>query len=88
MSLNPRAIALQGIGFQVLPVALQGFVGAGVVLPAADEDTTSGHGRIRRARHAADFQPDWLVDALQPSQAPRRGKRARKRRERDLLILS
>lgn len=88
MSLNPRAIALQGIGLEALPVALQGFVGAGVVPPAEDQDATPGHGRIRRARHAADFQPDWLVDALQPPQAPRRGKRARKRRERDVLILS
>lgn len=88
MSLNPRAIALQGIGFEVLPVALQGFVGAGVVPPAESEEATPGPGRIRRARHAADFRPDWLPEALQPPQAPQRGKRARKRRERDLLILS
>lgn len=52
------------------------------------EDPSSGHGRIRRARHAADFRPDWLPEALQPPQAPKRGKRARKRRERDLLMLS
>lgn len=56
--------------------------------PGELEEATPGHGRIRRARHAADFQPDWLLEALQPSQVPRRGKRARKRRERDLLILS
>lgn len=54
----------------------------------AAEDPTPGHGRIRRARHAADFQPDWLLEALQRPQVPRRGKRAKSRRERDLLILS
>lgn len=61
--------------------------GSQPTLPAA-----SGY-RVRRGRHAADFRPDWLPDWLPdrlpptpPPAAP--AKRARKRRERDLLILS
>ena len=53
--------------------------------PAVDVDEASPHGRIRRARHAADFQPDWLLEALRPPKPPRR---TRKRRESELLILS
>lgn len=91
MSLSPRAIALQGIGLTPLDAALQGLVLVATPPPpppAESEDATPGHGRIRRARHAADFQPAWLLEALQPAQTPRRAKRARKRRERELLILS
>jgi hypothetical protein len=60
---------------------------AGNVLASGSQegDEASPHGRIRRARHAADFQPDWLLEALNPPKPPRR---ARKRREEDLVMLA
>jgi hypothetical protein len=88
MSLSPRAIAVQGVGFTPLNVAVQGLwpVGEPPVPPAEDTDEDfSPHSRIRRGRHAADFQPDWLLEALNPPKPPRR---ARKRREEDLVMLA
>jgi hypothetical protein len=57
----------------------------GVVEGGSTEVSDSPHGRIRRGRHAADFQPDWLLEALNPPKPPRR---ARKRREEDLVMLA
>jgi hypothetical protein len=51
----------------------------------SDAEDFSPHGRIRRGRHAADFQPDWLLEALKPPKPPRR---TRKRREEDLVMLA
>jgi hypothetical protein len=61
------------------------FSATGVVEGGSTEVSDSPHGRIRRGRHAADFQPDWLLEALNPPKPPRR---ARKRREEDLVMLA
>lgn len=84
-TLNPIAVALQGIGFEPLDIAVHGLLPLGIEPPVQEGDEASPHGRIRRARHAADFQPDWLLEALNPPKPPRR---TRKRRQADLLILS
>ena len=71
--------------------ALITFSATGVMTAATPQPSlpaASGY-RIRRGRHAADFKPDWLPDWLPPTPPPTApAKRARKRRERELLILS
>lgn len=64
--------------------AIIALLSTGQPYPTAAEDF-SPHGRIRRGRHAADFQPDWLLEVLNPPKPPRR---TRKRREEDLVMLA
>lgn len=85
MSLNPRAIALQGVGFEVLPVALQGFVGAGGVPPPPPSNPYgAGGSRADRARPRIGRFPD--LRAPEVIQEPPR--RRRRKREGDWLVFS
>ena len=49
--MNPLAIALQGIGFGVLLVAVQGFAGMSVIVEPSFPDITSSTGTEMVARN-------------------------------------
>lgn len=87
MSLNPRAIATQGLGYGAELVAVQGLAAVAAPPPGppdqADEALGDHAVRVRRARRAADFWPDWMPEHLRPR--PRRSRR--RRRAEDALLL-
>lgn len=73
------------VGTAQISFTATGLLTDGQAPAPSDAEDFSPHGRIRRARHAADFQPDWLLEALNPPKPPRR---TRKRREEDLVMLA
>jgi hypothetical protein len=73
------------VGTAHISFSATGLLTDGQAPAVSDAEDFSPHGRIRRGRHAADFQPDWLLEALNPPKPPRR---ARKRREEDLVMLA
>lgn len=61
--LDPRAIALQGIGFSPLLVAVQGFAEAAVAVSFADANARS-YGKAKRRDYTAvqlEKQADWAL---------------------------
>lgn len=90
MALNPRAIALQGIGFAPLAVAALGLVGiaAPPVVQPGRQPGASREDRQRRRKGIFPDLPRELVPTYAPDpHAPRLPRRTRRRREGEWLLM-
>jgi hypothetical protein len=87
MSLSARAIALQGLGFGVAMVAVQGFAGLVVELPVAIARQAASHGSPDSQIGLSDFLQRQKKPALGLVADASPARAATRRQQEDELLL-